>query len=175
MIGPAFVSKTLLQRLRSHVLDGSSDSSRFRSPMASPKPTSLRSSQADSSLIIGEFPHGSSSTVRKEPSSPTKPTEQRTESHASAIMSLERRSGVASHYAEERLNKGGRDSTGIPGTGETQTRTDFENFVHDAGGDEHLETLRRLGFRHSLQLIDANARDLHDLSIPYAAVTCSIR
>ena len=70
----SLVSKTL-QRLRSHVLDGSSDSSRFRSPMASPKPTSLRSSQADSSLIIGDFPHGSSSTVRKEPSSPTKPTE----------------------------------------------------------------------------------------------------
>ena len=113
----SFVSKTL-QRLRSHVLDGSSDSSRFRSPMASPKPTSLRSSQADSSLIIGYFPHGSSSTVRKEPSSPTKPTEQRTESHASATMSLERRSGVASLYAEERLNKGGRDSTGIPGTGD---------------------------------------------------------
>ena len=91
----SFVSKTLLQRLRSHALDGSSDSSRFRSPMASPKPTSLRSSQADSSLIIGDFPHGSSSPVRKEPSSSTKPTEQRTESHASAIMSLERRSGVA--------------------------------------------------------------------------------
>jgi len=46
-------------------------------------------------------------------------------------MSLERRSGGASHYAEERLNKGGRDSTGIPGTGETQTISDFENFVHD--------------------------------------------
>jgi len=98
--------------------------------MASPKPISFRSSQADSSLIIDKFPHGSSSPVRKEPSSSTKPTELRTE-HASAIMSLERRSGGASHYAEERLNKGGRDSTGIPGTGETQTISDFENFVHD--------------------------------------------
>ena len=89
-------------------------------------------------------------------------------------MSLERRSSVASHYAEERLNKGGRDSTGIPGTGETQQRSDFENFVRDAGGDEHIDTLRQLGFRHSLQLIDANARDLHDLSIPYAVGLCVI-
>ena len=103
----SFVSKFYYSDfvLRSHALDGSSDSSRFRSPMASPKPTSLRSSQADSSLIIDKFPHGSSSPVRKEPSSSTKPTEQLAGSHVSAIMSLERRSGVASHYAEELLNK----------------------------------------------------------------------
>ena len=62
---------------------------------------------------------------------------------------------MASHYAEERLNKGGRDSTGIPGTGETQTLSDFENFVHDAGCDEHLESLLHLGFRRPQELTDA--------------------
>ncbi len=84
-------------------------------------------------------------------------------------MSLERRSGGASHYAEERLNKGGRDSTGIPGTGETQIISDFENFVHDAGCDEHLASLLRHGFRQPQELTDANARDLYELcQMPYA-------